>query len=207
MQEIRVARGGEERFDEIDVLYGDKFDGLFLKICRPHDREWLKSAAESAFQTLDAFGDTAHDTSADYTPRDEVNGFKNIQPRWLYADFRTPIGLFRVGQQPNHWGLGVLANDGDHPTLFGDYRYGSIAERILFATKPGGKDSEVTVALAGDLIYRDNNARLTRGDHAFQGLAAILWEHGPGTLGLWGVYRNQTNDKESGASYRRRKCR
>lgn len=146
-------------------------------------------------------GDTAHDTAADYTPRDEVNGFKNIQPRWLYADFRTPIGLFRVGQQPNHWGLGVLANDGDHPTLFGDYRYGSIAERILFATKPGGKDSEVTVALAGDLIYRDNNARLTRGDHAFQGLAAILWEHGPGTVGLWGVYRNQTNDKESGASY------
>ena len=148
-----------------------------------------------------AMGDTAHDTGADQTPRDEINGFKNIQPRWLYADFRTPIGLIRVGQQPSHWGLGILANDGDHPTLFGDYRYGAINERILFATKPGGKDSDFTVALAGDLVYRDNTARLTRGDHAFQGVAALLWEHGPASVGAYGVYRNQTHDRESGAAY------
>ena len=61
-------------------------------------------------------GDLARDTSADETPRDTYNGFSNIQPRWAYVQFNTEIGVIRVGQQPNHWGLGILANDGNHPT-------------------------------------------------------------------------------------------
>ena len=36
-----------------------------------------------------ALGDVAHDTSADQTPRDDRNGFSNVQPRWLYAQFNT----------------------------------------------------------------------------------------------------------------------
>jgi hypothetical protein len=146
-------------------------------------------------------GERAHDVSADLTPRDEYDGFSNVQLRWLYAQINTSIGVVRLGQQPSHWGLGILANDGDHPTLFGDYRYGSIAERILFATKPGGKDSEVVVALAGDLVFRDSTARLTRGDHAFQGVLAAYWEKGPNQLGIYAVYRSQTTDKQSLQAY------
>ena len=145
------------------------------------------------------FGELAHDTGADQTPRDEYNGFSNIQPRWLYAQYRLPFGLVRIGQQPNHWGMGILANDGDHPTLFGDYRYGSISERILFATKPGGVDSDFTVALAGDLVYRDNTARLTRGQQAFQGVLAAFYEHEYNKLGIFSTLRHQTNDHTSGS--------
>jgi hypothetical protein len=146
-----------------------------------------------------AVGELAHDTFADQTPRDEYDGFKNIQPRWLYAQFNTGVGIVRVGQQPSHWGMGILANDGDHPPLFGDYRYGSIDERLLFATKPGGKDSAVTVLAAADIVYRDANARLTNGDRALQAVVASLYSHGENQIGVYGVYRHQTNDKTSGS--------
>ncbi len=144
-------------------------------------------------------GDKARDTHADQTPRDAYNGFSNVQPRWLYAQWRLPFGVVRVGQQPNHWGMGILANDGDHPPLFGDYRYGSISERILFATKPGGKDSDFYLAIAGDLVFRDQNARLSRGQQAFQGVLAAFWEKGPDQIGVFSTFRHQENDKTSGS--------
>jgi hypothetical protein len=144
------------------------------------------------------FGQLASGTSADLMPRDDVNGYGNVQPRWLYAQYRLPFGVVRVGQQPNHWGMGILANDGDHPPLFGDYRFGSISERILFATKPGGKDSDLYRAVAGDLVYRDNNARLTRGQQAFQAVVAAFYEHGQNKLGVFSTFRTQHNDKVSG---------
>lgn len=142
-------------------------------------------------------GDTARDTHADRTPRDAYDGFSNVQPRWLYAQYMFPFGLLRVGQQPNHWGMGILANDGDHPPLFGDYRYGSISERILFATKPAGRDSDVTVAIAADLVFRDNTARLIRGDRAFQGVLAAFYERGSNMLGVFSTLRHQESSKTS----------
>jgi hypothetical protein len=145
-------------------------------------------------------GDQAHDTSADATPRDDYDGFSNVQPRWLYLDYKTPVGLLRVGQQPNHWGMGILANDGDHPSLFGDYRYGNIVEQVLFGTKPLGKDSPFVVAIAGNLVFKDNFALLSRGDHAYQGILAAFYEKGPNMAGLYGVWRHQETDRVSGSS-------
>lgn len=142
-------------------------------------------------------GDRTHDVSADRFPRDAYDGFRNVQPRWLWLELTTPVGLVRVGQQPNHWGMGILANDGDHPTLFGDYRGGSISERVLFATKPFGRQSDVVVALAGDLVFRDQFAQLTQGDRAFQGVLAAFWERGPNRFGFFGTYRSQRTDRES----------
>jgi len=142
-------------------------------------------------------GDTAHDTYTDYTPNDSYNGFSNVQPRWLYLEWLTPIGLLRAGQQGEHWGSGIVANDGDHPSTFGDYRYGDIMEEILFATKPFGERSPFVVAVAGGLVYRDNFARLTRGEHAWQGVVAALYQEGMNSLGVYGVYRYQTHDETS----------
>ena len=146
-------------------------------------------------------GDLAHDTSADRTPRDAYDGYSNVQPRWLYVDWLTPVGLVRAGQQPSHWGMGLVANDGDHPSLFGDYRYGNIVEQVLFATKPLGEKSPFVVALAGDLVYRDNFAVLANGDQAWQGILAAFYEKGPDMLGLYGVYRHQTRNLSSEPSY------
>lgn len=163
-------------------------------------RDTLELVGQLDLVTGVLFGELAHDTRADLTPRDDYNGFGNIQARWLYAQYALPFGVVRVGQQPNHWGMGLLANDGNHPTLFGDYRYGAISERFLFATKPGGKDSDFYVALAGDLVYRDNVARLTRGQQAYQGVLAAFYEHGYTKLGVFSTLRHQENDKTSGSA-------
>jgi hypothetical protein len=182
-----------------DSLGQGHFGSHWLRITpRLQLRDAVEVVGQMDVLTGLVLGETAHGTSADRTPRNDYNGFSNVQPRWLFVQYRLPFGVIRIGQQPNHWGMGLLANDGDHPTLFGDYRYGSISERILFATKPGGKDSEFTVALAGDLVFSDQNARLTRGDHAFQGVLGAFWERGPNRLGLFSTVRHQENDKTSG---------
>ena len=148
------------------------------------------------------FGDTTHDVSSDYYPRDNGGDFGTYTAlRWLYLDWKTPIGLFRVGQQGNHWGLGILADDGDHPSVFGDYRGGNIVERILFGTKPAGRDSPFTIAIAGDLVYRDWQARLTRGDIAWQGVLAGYYEKGPNQFGVFSVVRSQSTSRQSGFDF------
>ena len=148
-------------------------------------------------------GESARDVGSDAQPRDNNgNAGSFVLPRWLYGELLTKIGLLRVGMQPNHWGMGILANDGDHAQLFGVPRLGQISERILFGTKPLGEDGPLTTAIAADYVYRDNVARLSRGDHAFQGVLATYLESGPHQLGFFGVYRTQKTDREStGASY------
>jgi hypothetical protein len=183
-----------------DSIGQNQFVSHWLRVTpRLQVRDNLELVGQLDVLTGVLFGELAHGTSADQTPRDDFNGFGNIQARWLYAQYKLPFGLVRVGQQPNHWGMGILANDGDHPSLFGDYRYGSISERILFATKPGGKESDFYVALAGDLVYRDQNATLSRGQQAFQGVLAAFWEHGYNKLGVFSTVRHQENAKTSGS--------
>ena len=54
-----------------------------------------------------------------------------------WVEFRLPVGVVRMGRQPADWGLGLLANDGDgFDDLVGENHYGSVSDRILFATKP-----------------------------------------------------------------------
>jgi len=163
-------------------------------------KEQLEIIAQLDLVTGMMLGPKAIDSGADHMPRNEYDGFSNVQPRWLYAQYRLPFGVVRIGQQPNHWGMGILANDGDHAMLFGDYRYGSISERLLFATKPAGKDSDFYLALAGDLVYRDNNARLTRGDQALQAVLAAFWEKNGNKFGVFSTLRHQENDRTSGGS-------
>ncbi len=142
-------------------------------------------------------GDLAHDVSLDQTPRDSDNGFSNVQPRWLYVEWLTPVGLVRAGQMGNHWGMGIVANDGDHPSLFGDYRYGSIGDGLLFGTKPLGKDGPLTVAIGGQFVFKDPLVNLSRGDRATQWVAAAYLEKGYDQIGIYGAYRHQWNNQQS----------
>jgi hypothetical protein len=145
-------------------------------------------------------------------------------PRQLFLEYSSPIGMFRVGHQTSHWAMGLLANDGDHPSLFGDYRGGSISERVLFATKPMGKEGPLALAVAGDLIYQDGRAQLVgdlppsktpaeelrpagdsspstddlKGkDRALQAVAAVRWQAEHFELGVYGVFRHQERDCRS----------
>ncbi len=55
----------------------------------------------------------------------------------VWMEFPVPIGLVKMGRQPSHWGLGLLANDGDgFDDSFGENHYGATYDRVLFATRP-----------------------------------------------------------------------
>lgn len=141
-------------------------------------------------------GETTHAVGSAEEPFDARGGL-SVAPRWLYLEKRASYGLWRIGQQGSYWGMGLVANDGDHPSLFGDYRGGDIVERILFATRPLGKESPFVIAAAGDLVFRDEQAKLVDGDRAFQGVLSLAYDDGENQLGVYGVYRHQKRDREA----------
>lgn len=69
-----------------------------------------------------------------------------IKLKRLYIQGLTKIGLFMIGFVPSHWGLGMSVNSGDE--IYDDF--GDTFARILFATKPLGKDSNLITALFFD---------------------------------------------------------
>lgn len=54
-----------------------------------------------------------------------------------WTEIRLPIGQIRAGRMSSHWGLGLLANDGDgFDDDFGENYFGNQFDRVLFATNP-----------------------------------------------------------------------
>jgi hypothetical protein len=119
-----------------------------------------------------------------------------IEPRWLYLEWITEAGTVSIGQQPSHWGLGIWANDGDHPTLFGDYFGGDKVERIMFVTRPGGSATHVHLGAAADVVFEDDRAALTDGDLALQATAMAYYAKRGDFLGFYGQYRHQRSEPE-----------
>jgi hypothetical protein len=176
--------------------------------------QWLRLRTEVGFRDrirlvgeLDllwgvAFGELAFGTTPAAWPRDSY-GYPGLRLRHLYVDWRTPIGVVRVGQMGFSWGLGIVANDGETPPPFGDYRFGDLVRRILFATRPFGEASPIAVAVAGDWVAWDLVADADRpcrragqsgcGDTAFQGVLAAWYEQGDDRLGGYLAYRTQSN--------------
>ena len=148
-------------------------------------------------------GDTAQYVERSRDPLSTYNWY-DVHPRQLYLEYRSPIGMFRVGQQTSHWGLGILANDGDHQQMFGDTIRGAVVERLLFATTPMGKNTPLLVALAGDLVFEDNTADLLgnspdqpNGDIAGQAVLAVAYRTDFADIGIYGVYRHQQREQSA----------
>lgn len=118
----------------------------------------------------------AQDVGLAIEPRGDVFPYGAFDVRQGYLEWDSPVGVIRAGQQGFTWGLGVVANDGDRTPTFGDYRYGDLVERVAVATRPGGRQSDVVVALAGDLVYRDRITSLVEGDLALQGVASVFYQ-------------------------------
>lgn len=153
-----------------------------------------------------------------WTQRSQRNGFKaqGFDFRHLFAQLRLPVGLVQFGQMPSQWGMGLVANGGsdEESTDFGDVRFGDIVDRILFATRPFGflgPRSEiarhVSLALGGDLVYRDRYANLLVangggiqfGDTALQLVSALIWDPSEGTrAGVYVARRVQTFAQDGG---------
>jgi len=148
-----------------------------------------------------AFGDLAQGTGPAAWGRDTY-GYPGIRLRNLYLEWRSPIGVFRLGQMGFRWGLGIVANDGETPPPFGDYRYGDLVRRLLFATRPLGESSPLTLAISGDWVAWDLIADFDRpcpdrqgscGDLAFQGVLAAYYEENENQIGGYVAYRTQKN--------------
>ncbi|RMG13674.1 MAG: TIGR04551 family protein [Deltaproteobacteria bacterium] len=60
--------------------------------------------------------------------------FDSISVKRIWGEVLTPIGLLRFGRMGSHWGLGVLANDGNCL----DCDYGDHVDRLMFVTKIAG---------------------------------------------------------------------
>lgn len=64
--------------------------------------------------------------------RTGINANRNsIEVKRAWTEIRTPIGLFRIGRQPSHWGLGMYVNDGNGLNA----NVGDTVDRVAFATK------------------------------------------------------------------------
>lgn len=129
-----------------------------------------------------------------------------VVPRKALVGGRTPWFDVELGLTTSQWGLGVVANDGSTDPLFGRADFGDRVLRARIATAPFARGEErfpLVVLLAGDRVVADDLARWSHGDHAWQGIAAALFDDTrpldngvPGTrrLGLYGVRRLQERD-------------
>ncbi len=149
------------------------------------------------------FGDETVGVSAADRPRNSRSAFEKsgIDPRWLYVQWRSPIGVWRAGLQPSHWGLGLLANDGTHEPPFGDYRYGNQSVRLLYGTRPAGADVPLNIAIAGDLVYNDPVATLRDDERALQAVLAVQYGTERRQIGAYVVYRSQRSPTDNGLGF------
>ncbi|WP_437875143.1 hypothetical protein [Sorangium sp. So ce513] len=154
-------------------------------------------------------GDTTRHVEQVRDARAELSGYE-IHPRYLYLEVPSSVGVFRVGQQGAHWGMGLVANDGDRPSLFGDPQRGSLMERVLFAATPMGPTGPLLVTVAADLVFEDSMADLLgndvdgldegEGDRALQAVVSALWRAPRGEIGAYGALRRQTRERRAKTS-------
>lgn len=118
-----------------------------------------------------------------------------VELRRAYVEGRVGLVGIQAGLVTSHWGLGMVANDGAHDPWFGRADFGDRVLRLRLATRPlDGGQTPLTFVLAGDRVVEDDTAEwnpLEGGQAAWQGIGSVLWQ-GDQTVGLYGVYRNQT---------------
>lgn len=92
---------------------------------QPSDNGGYVRVGRSGYTPLSAFYNTMEPPTAG------VNSYQNsIAVKRVWGEYLTPIGMLRFGRMPSHWGLGMLANSGDHY----DSDYQSTADRLMFMT-------------------------------------------------------------------------
>ena len=120
----------QTEFDILDnVLYGTK-DTQELQVLSPLVGTLTMPAGAGSF----------------WMTGGEAGDQKAINVRRVWADILTPIGKFRIGRQPSHWGLGIFQNDGrDRQSDFGD-----TADRIMYLIQYDVPD---TGTFSGGLLW------------------------------------------------------
>ena len=71
------------------------------------------------------------------SPEAGRNGHRDaVRVKQAFGEWKTPLGVVRLGRQASHWGLGLLANGGQH----WDADYGDFVDRALLLTRIPGID-------------------------------------------------------------------
>ena len=95
------------------------------------------------------------------------NGSINVRRAWM--EIFTPIGKFKLGRQPSHWGLGIFQNDGEERQ--GDF--GDSQDRLMYLTQFEFKDGgALSAGLLWDIPFE------AQFDPRIQGLGGIVRDSG-----------------------------
>jgi len=113
-----------------------------------------------------------------------------LTPRELKVAAKLPIGELQMGLMTSHWGLGLLANDGETAPLFGLPEFGDRVIRARFTTKPNAS-SPLHLTAAYDRVVQDELVSEPRTQWATQAILSALWVDGNDRFGVYGVSRDQ----------------
>ena len=76
---------------------------------------------------------------------------ESIRVKRAWAEVETAFGLIKFGRMPDHWGLGIYANEGGRDPVHGgvdlDSDFGDTEDRVMFSTLIPGTDIIGAVAL------------------------------------------------------------
>lgn len=119
-------------------------------------------------------------------------------PRRLALTFEQPGIVIEAGLVTSHWGLGMVANDGNHDVFFGHTEFGDRVVRMRVTARPAleGSGAEAKRPLfftaAFDWVLADDIALWEERQLAFQGVASAAYVvPEQGRAGLYFVYRHQ----------------
>jgi hypothetical protein len=118
---------------------------------------------------------------------------EGFAPREAWA--RTRLGPVdtQLGLTTSHWGLGMIANDGNHDPWFGRADQGDRVIRLRGTTSP---KEHLYLTLAADRVLADELAAWRNQQAAYQGIASVLRATADSTLGVYAVYRHQIEQEE-----------
>jgi uncharacterized protein (TIGR04551 family) len=132
-------------------VQADVFDNLVLG-STPIDRNLSGIYTGASTPTgngkppIGAFGDTQSPP---------IQGINSDRPaiviKRAWAEVAVPLGILKVGRQPNHWGMGIYANSGGYDPINGTYDYdadyGDSVDRVSFSAQIPGTALRAMIAM------------------------------------------------------------
>ena len=127
---------------------------------------------------------------------------------WAGVSLRD-LAVVKFGVMNSHWGLGLLANDGNHAmdSRRDDYfvlpTTGDRVARAQLILQPWGRSESLArglfLAFSVDNVIEDNTAIRAQGDDAWQQVAALRWHFAKERwAGIYYVHRDQTYHDKTG---------
>lgn len=150
---------------------------------------WDLGTGQVAGDTWDIEG------SVDARRRGERSAFTTAgaRPRRAALAYGSDHLQLEAGLVTSHWGLGLLANNGESDPLFGRADFGDRVVRLRATGITSGDNTprRLFLTAAADLVIDDEIASVSDGQTAVQGIVSALLVEGEQRLGAYLVGRSQ----------------